>query len=93
MAQLHPAGYTQAIHLLVGGDLLTDVAQLSCPLAVASGTADTITPPEGCQRVAAAANVPWTDLGDAGHACALDAPGKVSELIGLLPSEKARGKA
>lgn len=93
MAQLHPAGYTQAIHLLVGGDLLTDLAQVRCPVAVASGTADTITPPEGCRRVAAAANVPWTDLGDAGHACALDAPEKVSESIGLLPSEKAGGKS
>ena len=83
MAQLHPAGYTQAIHLLVGGDLLTDIAQVRCPVEVASGTADTITPPEGCQRVAAAANVPWIDLGDAGHACALDAPDKVSALMGL----------
>lgn len=93
MAQLNPAGYTQAIHLLAGGNLLTDLAQLHCPVAVGSGKADTITPPEGCQRVAAAANVPWTDLGDAGHACALDAPGKVSALIGLLPTETTRYKA
>lgn len=83
MAQVHVAGYTQASHLLAGGDLLTDLAKVSCPVAVASGQADTITPPAGCQAVAAAAGVPWTDLGDAGHACALDAFGRVNTLLGL----------
>ncbi len=83
MAQVHPAGYTQASHLLVGGDLLTDIAQITCPVAVASGRADTITPMAGCQKVAEAAGVPWTDLGDAGHACALDAAAGVNGLFGL----------
>ena len=86
MAQLHVAGYTQAIHLLVGGDLLTDLAKVQRPMAVASGTADTITPPEGCQRVAAAVNVAWTDLGPAGHSCALDAAAEVNALLGLAAS-------
>ena len=84
MAQVHPAGYTQASHLLVGGDLLTDVAQVTCPVAVASGRADTITPMAGCQKVAEAAGVSWTDLGDAGHACAVDAAPGVNELLGLM---------
>ena len=83
MAQLQLAGYTQAIHLLVGGDLLTDLAALGCPIAVASGTADTITPPEGCQLVAAATGVQWTDLGYTGHACALDAAVRVNALLCL----------
>ncbi|MES2414125.1 MAG: alpha/beta fold hydrolase [Pseudomonadota bacterium] len=90
MASVHPAGYTQASHLLAGGDLLADIAQLDCPISVASGRADTITPMAGCQVVAAAANTPWIDLGDAGHACALDAAAGVNELLGLLnQSEKA----
>ena len=84
MAQLHIEGYTQAIHLLAGGDLLTDLAQLSCPVAVASGTADTITAPESCQRVAATAGVQWTDLGHTGHACAVDAAARVNALLGLI---------
>ncbi len=83
MAQVHVAGYTRASHLLSGGDLLTDLARLSCPIAVASGQADTITPAAACRQVAAAAGVPWTDLGDAGHACALDAPTAVNALLGL----------
>jgi pimeloyl-ACP methyl ester carboxylesterase len=84
MAQVHPDGYTQACHLLSMGDLLTDLAKVSCPVAVASGLADSITPAAGCQQVAAAARVPWTDLGDAGHACALDAPERVNTLLGLI---------
>jgi pimeloyl-ACP methyl ester carboxylesterase len=84
MAQVHPAGYTQASHLLVGGDLLTDLAQATCPVAVASGRADTITPMAGCQKVAEAAGVAWVDLGDAGHACAVDAAAGVNELLGLM---------
>lgn len=84
MAKVHPAGYTQASHLLVGGDLLTDVAQVRCPIAVGSGRADTITPMAGCQKVAEAADVAWTDLGDAGHASAVDAAAGVNDLLGLM---------
>lgn len=87
MAQLNPAGYTQAVHLLMGGDLLTDVtqvvAQRPCPITVASGDLDTITPPAACQNVAATATVPWVSLGPAGHACALDAAENVNALLAL----------
>ena len=83
MAQLHPEGYAQAVHLLMGGDLLTDVGLVTCPVVVASGQLDTITPPAACQQVAASAGVPWVNLGDAGHACALDAPQAVNALLGL----------
>ncbi|MCY1163397.1 MAG: alpha/beta hydrolase [Pseudomonadota bacterium] len=93
MAQVHVGGYTQASHLLAGGDLLADLAKVTCPVAVASGQADTITLPAGCQAVAAAAGVPWTDLGDAGHACALDAFGKVNALLGLPDSGKQQKAA
>ncbi|MES2511759.1 MAG: alpha/beta hydrolase [Pseudomonadota bacterium] len=88
MAQVHPAGYTQASHLLVGGDLLTDLAQVTCPVSVASGRADTITPMAGCQKVAEAAGVAWTDLGDAGHACAVDAAAGVNDLLGLIQQQE-----
>lgn len=88
MAQVHPAGYTQASHLLMGGDLMTDLAQVSCPVSVGSGRADTITPIAGCQKVAEAAGVAWTDLGDAGHACAVDAGARVNDLLGLVPQQK-----
>lgn len=83
MSQVIPAGYTQAARLLAHGTLADDVAQLRLPIAVASGSADGITTPAACQAVAKAAGVAWNDLGSAGHACPLEAPGNVNALLGL----------
>jgi pimeloyl-ACP methyl ester carboxylesterase len=83
MAQLNPAGYAQAARLLAHSDLLTDLAQLTCPIQVASGSADSITPSTGCRVVAEAARAPYTDLGSVGHVCAFEAPDAVSQLLGL----------
>lgn len=83
MAQIQSRGYTHAARMLSGGDLLADLAQLRCPVQVASGSADRITPPAGCQQVAAAAGVAWTDLGPVGHACPLQAGPAVNALLGL----------
>jgi len=83
MAQIQPQGYTHAAHMLAGGDLLADLAQLRCPVQVASGSADRITPPAGCQQVAVAAGVAWTDLGPVGHACPLQAGTAVNALLDL----------
>lgn len=83
MAQTQPRGYTHAAHMLSGGDLLADLAQLRCPVQVASGSADRITPPAGCQQVAAAVGVAWTDLGPVGHACPMQAGAAVNALLGL----------
>ena len=83
MAQIQPLGYTHAARMLSGGDLLADLAQLRCPVKVASGSADRITPPAGCQQVAAAAGVAWADLGPVGHACPLQAGPAVNALLGL----------
>ncbi|MDO9434301.1 alpha/beta fold hydrolase [Hydrogenophaga sp.] len=83
MSQVIPAGYTQAARLLAHGALADDVAQLRCPMSVASGSADTITTPAACQAVAKAAGVAWNDLGSVGHACPLEAPGQVNTLLGL----------
>lgn len=83
MAQIHPHGYTQAAHMLSQGDLGADLAQVRCRIVVASGSADTITPPSACQAVAAQAQVVWTDLGAVGHACPLEAAQTVTALLGL----------
>jgi len=83
MSQINPAGYTQASHLLAAGDLETDLRQVRCSVSVASGRADTITPLEACQAVAEMAGVPWTDLGEVGHACPLEAAESVNSLLGL----------
>ena len=81
MAQVHVSGYTQATHLLAQGDLLSDLKQWTGPLTVASGRADTITPMANCQALAQACHVPWHDLGDVGHACALEAASAVNALL------------
>ena len=90
MAQIVPAGYTQAARLLAHGDLLTDLDGISVPLTVASGHADAITPMAGCQAVAAHGHVSWVDLGPVGHACALEGADAVNTLLGLgLPRASA----
>jgi pimeloyl-ACP methyl ester carboxylesterase len=84
MAQINPQGYTQAARMLAQGDLLGDLAQLTCPIAVASGSADSITPPAGCQVVAVHVNAPYTAIAGAGHACAIEASDAVSRIAGLM---------
>lgn len=84
MAEVHPNGYSQAARLLSGGDLLADLARVTCPVQVASGSEDGITPLAGCQSVAQSVNAPFTHLGAVGHVCALEAPDAVSRLMGLL---------
>lgn len=83
MAQVQVAGYTQASHLLAQGVLARDLAQWPGPLTVASGQADTITPPAACQQLAQQAGVVWRTLGAVGHACPLEAPDAVNALLGL----------
>jgi pimeloyl-ACP methyl ester carboxylesterase len=83
MAQLNPHGYAQAARMLSAGDLLSDLEGLRCPIIVASGDADTITPPAACRAVAAHVGATYRSLGDVGHACAVEAAEAVSELLGL----------
>ena len=83
MSQIHVSGYTQAAQMLAGGDLITDVVKVQCPVSVASGQLDTATPQAACQAVALAANTDWLDLGLVGHACALEAADQVNALLQL----------
>ncbi len=81
MAQIEPNGYAQAARMLSGGNLAADLAAITCPITVASGSADVITPPAGCQRAAQAARTAWIDLGAVGHACPLEAAEAVNRLL------------
>lgn len=88
MAQINPAGYTQATHMLANGDIGADLARFraasTAPISVACGSADAITPPKGCAAVAAQAGVALTDLGPVGHICGLEAGAAVNRLLGLV---------
>ncbi len=81
MAQVDPAGYTQATRMLAHGDLAADLAHVTCPVTVASGSVDGVTPPEACRRIAAAARTRLIDLGPVGHLCALEAASAVNQLL------------
>jgi pimeloyl-ACP methyl ester carboxylesterase len=84
MACIHPAGYTQAVHLLLGAVISRDLQRLrerGLTIEVASGEADAITPPAACDKVAADAGVSRLSLGPVGHACAIEAAPAVMDLI------------
>jgi pimeloyl-ACP methyl ester carboxylesterase len=81
MAQIDPAGYTQAARMLAGADLASLLHQLRCPVTIASGSADTITPAAACESLACQAGVPYVSLGPVGHACALEAADQVNRLL------------
>lgn len=81
MAQVIPSGYTQATHLLADSDLAGLLAAVKAPWQVASGAADTITPPAGCEALARGAGASYVSLGPVGHVCALEAPEQVNALL------------
>lgn len=91
MASIDPAGYTQASWLLARSDLLADLAAVGCPVTVASGSADFVTPPQACQDVARQVGQDWQDLGPIGHACPLEAPHAVNAVTGLAPQPSKEG--
>jgi pimeloyl-ACP methyl ester carboxylesterase len=89
MAQVIPAGYTQASQMLAGDDLATYLRGLSCPVDVACGQADRITPAQGCAELAAGLGLPFHVLGEVGHACPLEAAERVNDLMFTTSSELA----
>ena len=89
MAQVIPAGYTQASQMLAGDDLATYLRGLSCPVDVACGQADRITPAQGCAELAAGLGLPFHLLGEVGHACPLEASERVNDLLFTTVGEGA----
>jgi pimeloyl-ACP methyl ester carboxylesterase len=81
MAAIDPKGYTQATHMLANEDLRRLLASVRCPVEVACGSADTITPPSACEALARDFGVPCASLGPVGHACAIEAPDAVNALL------------
>ena len=83
MAGIDPHGYTQAARMLAGGDLQADLRLARCAVTIASGSADTVTPSDGCRALADAVRAPYVSLGAVGHSCPLEAGAQVNALIGL----------
>ena len=85
MAQIDPTGYAQAVHMLGQGRLAHDLGHWPGPLQIASGEADTVTPPAACDALARDVAQTRISLGPVGHACPLEAAEAVNQLLGLLP--------
>lgn len=87
MAQIDPAGYTQAVHMLAQGRLAHDLKAWSGPWLIASGEADTVTTPVACDALVQALSEGTAtrriSLGPVGHACPLEAPDVVNPLLGF----------
>ncbi|WP_179402076.1 alpha/beta fold hydrolase [Burkholderia guangdongensis] len=84
MARIIPPGYAQATHLLANADLAADLAgyrDFGGRVAVAVGAQDAITPPEACERIAAAAHVGLQVIPQAGHAGYVESPDAYTALI------------
>lgn len=83
MAQIDPAGYAQAVQMLGQGRLAQDLKNWPGPLLIASGEADTVTPPAACDALARDVAHARISLGPVGHACPLEAAAAVNPLLGL----------
>ena len=83
MAGIEPHGYAQAARMLAHADILADLTQLRCPVTVASGAADTVTPMDACRALALQIGAPYVSLGEVGHSCALEAGATVNALLGM----------
>jgi pimeloyl-ACP methyl ester carboxylesterase len=83
MAQIDPVGYAQAVQMLGQGRLAQDLKNWSGPLQIASGEADTVTPPAACDALTRDVAQVRISLGPVGHACPLEADAAVNQLLGL----------
>lgn len=73
MRRLNPAGFMQAVALLVQGDIHHWLAQNRRPTEVWCGERDAITPPASARALARRWQLPYVALAGAGHAGYLDA--------------------
>lgn len=94
MAQLREAGYLQAVEMLCASDLFSLFpAHPACPMHVACGAEDRITPPEQCARVAARCGTELVRLPEAGHASYVEQPARVAAYLLGVRSNAYAGTA
>jgi pimeloyl-ACP methyl ester carboxylesterase len=75
MSRLHPRGHEQAARMLAHGNLMADAARYAGRVLVLCGSEDTVTPEDGCRRVAAAfPNAAYRTLPGVGHASYVENP-------------------
>jgi pimeloyl-ACP methyl ester carboxylesterase len=81
-ARIDPAGYAQAARMLANGTLVNDAARYDGPVLVVAASADTITPAQDCERIAAAfPRATFRTLAGPGHLSYVESPEVVNALI------------
>jgi len=94
MRQVRPDGYAQAARTLSQGNLLEDLKGCDAPALVVTGSEDTVTPPEGGRRVAAAlANGRFVLLDGLGHLPYAEAPERFNALLEDFLTSQERAAA
>lgn len=84
MSRVDVRGYEQAVRMLAEGRLAEDAAKfasasLTAPVAVMCGTEDTVTPEEGCRKIATACRgAVYRSLPGLGHASYVESPRSVA---------------
>lgn len=78
--QLNPAGYTQAVHMLCG-DALRAYAPDDVPTEICCGADDVVTTPDDSRELAGDLDAPFHLIDNAGHACYIEQPGAVAEML------------
>jgi pimeloyl-ACP methyl ester carboxylesterase len=82
MSALRPDGYAQAIRMLGGANILEDAPLIAIPTLVIGSTKDTVTPEEGCRRIAASIpNARYVSLPGPGHASYIESPRMFAEQV------------
>ncbi|MFT4242707.1 MAG: alpha/beta hydrolase [Acidovorax sp.] len=92
MARLNEAGYRQAVELLCGDDLFHYLPPVM-PVRVLCGEHDVVTPPAACAEVAAACGTKLEFIEHAGHACYVEQPGRVAEVLAAELEAAWKGRA
>ncbi len=93
-AKIRPDGYTQAARMLGHARLDEDAARYPGPVLVVGASADTITPPAGCERIARAfPRATYRLLEGPAHLSFLDAPATVNTLIAEFAASCTHGVA
>ena len=91
-AKIRPDGYTQAARMLGNARLVEDAARYPGPVLVVAASADTITPPAGCERIARAfPRATYRLLEGPAHLSFLDAPATVNALIAEFAASCTHG--
>jgi pimeloyl-ACP methyl ester carboxylesterase len=88
MSRIRPKGYAQAARMLALGDIFAELTGWTGPTLVGTGALDTVTPPEGSRRIAAAVpGARYVEIPGAGHLPYVEAPAAFNAAVAAFLAE------